>query len=291
MAYITSSSVTTKTVLIQTLPSIAKSSADLSTVPPPRTALEPTMSIPPPPYSELDPNQFQPNRRNRLPPLPQDQNQTSPFAASHNVVQGSPQTTIPSQGVPNPYVQHATYSYVPAQSQTPQTCFNQQVQVNRPSRQVTSRDVREDDFELLREYDTIFIVDDSASMQVNEMPDGSIGPSRWEEARDALCGVVRIAARYDDDGIDVYFINDSRGLQRCRDPRQVERLFSEVIPRGVTPTGGRLELLLLDYLDAIEYAARKNKKYGPGTVKTPKRRNVSCLLTTVRCYYRWRCNR
>lgn len=159
-------------------------------------------------------------------------------------------------------------------------------------RHVRTRDAKEDELEMLRDYDTIFIVDDSASMQVNEMPDGSIGPSRWDEARDALCGVVRIAAKYDDDGVDVYFINDSRGLQRCRDPRQVQRLFADVHPHGATPTGSRLELLLLEYMDAIEYAARKNRKYGPGTVRAPKRRNVGGpQLTTVRGNYRRRRDR
>lgn len=137
------------------------------------------------------------------------------------------------------------------------------------------RQVREDALELLREYDTIFIIDDSGSMEVNEMPDGSIGPSRWEEARNALCGVVETAAKYDDDGIDVHFINDTRSLESCRDPRQVLKLFADVKPNGATPTGNRLELLLLDYLDRIEAAAAQNKR-APGSIKGPKRRNVRC---------------
>mgnify|MGYP002715251833 CR=1 FL=1 len=144
---------------------------------------------------------------------------------------------------------------------------------SRASDRTAVRQGREDALELLREYDTIFIIDDSASMEVNEMPDGSIGPSRWEEARDALCGVVETASKYDDDGIDVHFINDSRSLVGCREPQEVFKLFANVTPNGATPTGSRLELLLLDYLDKIEIASEQNKK-SPGSVKGPKRRNV-----------------
>lgn len=68
---------------------------------------------------------------------------------------------------------------------------------------------REDPLDFLRSFDTIFIVDDSASMQVNEMPDGSMGKSRWEEARDAVSGVVELASKYDEDGVDVFFLNVS----------------------------------------------------------------------------------
>lgn len=50
--------------------------------------------------------------------------------------------------------------------------------------------IKENQLEFLRDFDTIFIVDDSSSMNVNERPDGSMGQSRWEEARDALAGMV-----------------------------------------------------------------------------------------------------
>lgn len=30
---------------------------------------------------------------------------------------------------------------------------------------------------------------------------------RWQEARDALASVVATAAKYDDDGVDVHFLN------------------------------------------------------------------------------------
>lgn len=44
----------------------------------------------------------------------------------------------------------------------------------------------ENPLSFLSTFDTIFIVDDSGSMLVNERKDGTMGKSRWEEARDAL---------------------------------------------------------------------------------------------------------
>lgn len=125
----------------------------------------------------------------------------------------------------------------------------------------------EDPLDFLRKFDTIFIIDDSGSMQVNERPDGSIGPSRWEEARDAVCGVVELASNYDDDGVDVYFLNSEKSLEGTRDANEVMDIFDSIEPSGATPTGTRLELLLLDYMDAIENY--KEKKIGP----EPKPRN------------------
>ncbi|KAG8696563.1 hypothetical protein FRC08_007070 [Ceratobasidium sp. 394] len=62
------------------------------------------------------------------------------------------------------------------------------------------RGSREDPLEMLRRYKTVMIVDDSSSME---------GES-WAEARDALAGLADAAAKYDQDGIDVHFLNDSR---------------------------------------------------------------------------------
>ena len=34
--------------------------------------------------------------------------------------------------------------------------------------------------------------------------------ARWEQAKDTIVGVAEIAAGYDDDGVDVYFLNSKR---------------------------------------------------------------------------------
>lgn len=133
------------------------------------------------------------------------------------------------------------------------------------------RSVKENPLDLLKNYDSIFVIDDSASMNVNELPDGSIGQSRWEEARDALAGMVTLAARLDDDGVDIHFLNNERCLVGCRDAQQVKSLFDSIEPEGITPVGSKLSELLLQYLDDIE--EYKTHKAG----KQPKKRNYIIL--------------
>lgn len=78
---------------------------------------------------------------------------------------------------------------------------------NFPKRSLRQRRSREDALETLKKYDTVLVVDDSASMR---------GP-RWEEAKRALSDLASIAAEYDWDGLDIYFLNHSKaglGLKR-----------------------------------------------------------------------------
>ncbi|KDQ64206.1 hypothetical protein JAAARDRAFT_52188 [Jaapia argillacea MUCL 33604] len=106
----------------------------------------------------------------------------------------------------------------------------------------------ENALETLRRYNTVFIVDDSSSM------DGS----RWSEARDALATLAHIASEYDADGIDVCFLNDDRVGVNMRSAVSVKRLFDSVVPIGTTPIGEKMEELLLDYLEQLEAAKDKH---------------------------------
>jgi hypothetical protein len=88
-------------------------------------------------------------------------------------------------------------------------------------------DIKGDDLSLLSQYDTIFLVDDSQSMGFSN-PDGR---TRWNQvhifsscssfesnfglqARDCLMKFAAIAAQYDSDGIDVYFLNNKSEQNR-----------------------------------------------------------------------------
>ncbi|WFD35177.1 hypothetical protein MCUN1_002027 [Malassezia cuniculi] len=239
---------------------------------------------PPPPYTPFDMNRTaQPGQPAPALAIPGVTPQMQGAAPVHraNLPPGPPaggQTDARASGYyappPQQQQQHQQqYAAAPPSGAAPPANYGARPpQAPAGSSRSAVRQGKEDPLELLRDYDTIFIIDDSGSMEVNEMPDGSIGPSRWEEARDALAGVVETAAKYDDDGVDVHFINDTRSIEGCRDPRQVFKLFADVKPSGATPTGGRLELLLLDYMDQIEAAAEQNKR-NPGSAKGPKRRN------------------
>ncbi|KDN36561.1 hypothetical protein K437DRAFT_296767 [Tilletiaria anomala UBC 951] len=127
----------------------------------------------------------------------------------------------------------------------------------------------EDPLDMLKDFDTIVIVDDSGSMQLS--PEQG-GPSRWEEARDALAGVVFLASQKDADGIDVHFLNSDRSLHNCTRPDEVKCLFDTIVPDGITPTGTKIEILMLEYLDQIEDFKQK-KGAGLAQGKEPKKRN------------------
>jgi hypothetical protein len=48
-------------------------------------------------------------------------------------------------------------------------------------------------------------------------------------------GVAETAARYDDQGVDIYFINSKRVGKELRASADVEELFAGLEPRGATP--------------------------------------------------------
>lgn len=80
--------------------------------------------------------------------------------------------------------------------QNPQTTNNRRVNLNNS----VSLSDREDQFQLLQKFDTVIVVDDS----------GSMGGSRWLEARDALAGIAPLAAQYDTNGLDIHFLNSTK---------------------------------------------------------------------------------
>lgn len=104
--------------------------------------------------------------------------------------------------------------------------------------------------EMLRDFDTAFIVDDSSSMT----------GSRWEQARAAVKGVVGQACKYDDDGVDVYFLNAKRDSEGIRKPADVDRLFRGLYPKGATPTGRTLERILREYMRKLDAATASGSR-------------------------------
>ncbi|EAU84215.2 hypothetical protein CC1G_08145 [Coprinopsis cinerea okayama7 len=112
----------------------------------------------------------------------------------------------------------------------------------------------------LREYDTIFVIDDSSSM----CNDATVDQTRWDVACEALAEFSEIAARYDKDGIDIHFLNSPRvgkGLKPGLGPQgvnDVRRLFMDLTPSGMTYIGKKLESLLTkDYIKQMELASKE----------------------------------
>ncbi|KAJ1308347.1 hypothetical protein OPQ81_004057 [Rhizoctonia solani] len=100
----------------------------------------------------------------------------------------------------------------------------------------------------LMNYDTQFLIDDS----------GSMAGSRWNEARDALTGLAHHALKHDQDGIEIFFLNNVYSGKAVRNEEEVRQLFYSVKPGGGTPTGHRLEQILTDYITKIEAAKTKS---------------------------------
>jgi uncharacterized protein YegL len=108
----------------------------------------------------------------------------------------------------------------------------------------------EDALEFLRNYDTVFIVDDS----------GSMWGQRWEEARKALAPLVDKASKCDRDGIDIHFLNSKESGKGLKTAKSVKKLFANVQPSGLTSIGDKLETLLQKYMMKLESRWRTRPK-------------------------------
>ncbi|KNE89696.1 hypothetical protein, variant [Puccinia striiformis f. sp. tritici PST-78] len=107
----------------------------------------------------------------------------------------------------------------------------------------------EDPLAILARYDTVLLIDDSASMSTQ---------NRWNEAAVAVAGLADTLVQYDNDGIDVYFMNSVEHLRNAVSAKEISMLFQRVQPVGrSTPTDVRVEELLGIYLDRLE-AGRAN---------------------------------
>lgn len=134
----------------------------------------------------------------------------------------------------------------------------------------------EDQLEALRNYDTQFLIDDSGSMRLSTSQIGK-GKTHWEEVNNVLSEIVKICAKFDDNGIDVFFFNSSLvGLFNgfdIKNPDEVMKLFEgreRAGIRGSTPTAEALDLIIAPYLSDYERRVRNRQKL-------PKPRNIIVL--------------
>ena len=98
----------------------------------------------------------------------------------------------------------------------------------------------EDNFSILREYDTVFLVDDSSSMCTAR---------RWELVQRILTVSTEIATHYDPDGIEIRFFNDKIASDNnITDPQTAQAMIRQVTPNGRTPTLRRLSEYLRTYV-------------------------------------------
>jgi Mg-chelatase subunit ChlD len=98
--------------------------------------------------------------------------------------------------------------------------------------------------EELAKRDYTVMVDKSGSMGETDCPGGK---SRWDYAQEQVIAVSRECAKFDDDGIDVLFFNNTAVLERNVTPDKVKELFAKYSPGGTTDTAGALKVVLDEY--------------------------------------------
>ena len=97
----------------------------------------------------------------------------------------------------------------------------------------------EDTFSTLADYDTVFLIDDSPSMQ----------GQKWELVQTILEYSTVVATRYDTDGIDIHFMNNVNANQdNVKDPQVAVNIHRDIELKGSTPTRDRLSRHLGGYL-------------------------------------------
>ncbi len=148
------------------------------------------------------------------------------------------------------YGQPVQYPHQPYQGYGPQ----QQYQYQQPIQPIApKRDAMEEALQMLADYDVVFIVDDS----------GSMANSRWSEALEAVSIVVPLASKYDDDGVDVHFINNPQSYNIQRNHNVMSKL-QNIKPGGRTPLGAKMQQILSKYCRELppRYLG-KNKRHKP----------------------------
>lgn len=109
------------------------------------------------------------------------------------------------------------------------------------SRQTATVD--DDEYAFLDTFDTVFLIDDS----------GSMAGGLWRQTAEALMTIAPICTAHDEDGIDIYFINNPAVYKNVRSSTRVQEIFETVRPGGSTNTGQRLnKILVKNYLEEYE---------------------------------------
>lgn len=89
----------------------------------------------------------------------------------------------------------------------------------------------------LSKYDYVVMIDKSGSMGTEDCN----GKSRWAHAQEQTENIARIAAKFDDDGIDVVVFGSSAKLYSGTTADTVKKIFAENSPSGGTNTAGAVK--------------------------------------------------
>lgn len=102
--------------------------------------------------------------------------------------------------------------------------------------------------DILSNFETVLIIDDSGSM--NTPLSNSKHATRWEELKEVVNIVVKIATIFDEDGIDINFLN-RQNYKNVKDLATVNNILNDN-PYGLTPLNKVLQDILLEYENSIK---------------------------------------
>ncbi|RPA79316.1 hypothetical protein BJ508DRAFT_415957 [Ascobolus immersus RN42] len=116
----------------------------------------------------------------------------------------------------------------------------------------------------------------------------STRPTRWRHAMKLLIAIAGFVTKYDNDGIDIHFLNgDPREKRNISTTEEIYSLLNEVTVQGGTPTGRRLRDVLEGYWDArgfrkailgIQKAKNKAEKKRKGWSRTFRSESIEKKL-------------
>ena len=169
----------------------------------------------------------------------------TPFSASPT---RRPGTLLPFIPTPQPL------KPLPANPPTVANPFaNPSVASDAPPSYTAVDPVIDDPLAFLSEFDTTFVIDDSGSMQISK-PENM--PTRWAQVSRALADIAPTCTKYDEDGVDVYFLNnpDKDRYKNIKRAETIHEIFNQFEPAGKTPTGKKLKAILDPYLEKCKTA-------------------------------------
>lgn len=102
---------------------------------------------------------------------------------------------------------------------------------------------------LLDNYEIVLLLDDSGSMNT-PLDDHTSHNTRWDELKDVVSKVIEISTIYDENGIDIYFLN-RRPIYNVKSLELVNRIFSNS-PYGSTPLTDNLQYIFNQYENSLK---------------------------------------
>lgn len=148
-------------------------------------------------------------------------------------------TAGPYNSLNTPPSSDAPPAYTPAPNAAPNPC--------QPDGPPTP--VADDPYSFLNTFDTIFLIDDS----------GSMAGGLWRQTADALMTITPICTAHDEDGIDIWFLNNANVHRNVSGATAVREIFESVRPGGPTPMGQKLNAIFRQYFSQYTRAPETTK--------------------------------